>query len=215
MRTLRSVRNFQTAEVPVELIDYVLRHATQAGSGKNRQPWRFLVIQDDRAKEQLAHWYRRGWHHHLDRLNSLESGENRIPDEERQVSAGAALARNFDDVPVIIVACFLPADRNPADFFGGASIYPAVQNLLLAARSVGLGATLTTLQAFDVPNGQTRAHTSLTLYEELKDILGIPGDVVPSALIPLGWPAEPFGFVRRRPVSEVTYRERWGQRWLV
>ncbi|MER0478954.1 nitroreductase family protein [Streptomyces sp. Edi2] len=215
IRTLNSVRRFRRADVSPELIDYVLRHAIQAGSGKNRQPWRFIVVRDPCIKEQLTRWYQRGWYHHEARLNSPEVRNERIPDEERQISSGATLAANFDEVPVIIIACFLPASRNPADFFGGASIYPAVQNLLLAARSVGLGATLTTLQAFDIPTVESLPSASLTLYEELKQILGIPDGVVPGALIPLGWPAVSFAVGRRRPVREVTYRERWGEPWTV
>ena len=213
MRTLRSVRRFHQAEVTPDLIDFVLSHAIQAGSGKNRQPWRFIVIRDFGRRAKVAGWYRAAWEH----LLMARSGTGAT--DERQITAATTLAEHLDEAPVLIVACFQPSPANPADFFGGASIYPAIQNLLLAARAVGLGATLTTIQAFDDPehgawttgSGPGSASSPCT---ELKHLLAIPEPVVPAAVIPLGYPRDPFTTTSRRsPVHAVAYAEAWGRVW--
>ena len=110
------------------------------------------------------------------------------------------LAHNMAEVPVIIMVCMEGGRPGPGPLTRGASIYPAVQNLLLAARALGLGTALTTLH---------RRHE-----EEIKALLGIPENVETAALIPLGFPAqgEHFGGSRRRPASEVTFQEKWGRR---
>lgn len=209
MRTLRSVREFLAVEVDECSLHFVLQHAVQAGSAKNRQPWRFIVVRDREKVSELGDWYRRGWQRMLDHLDSLSDTEI-ISDEHRiQIQHGVTLADAFNETPVVIAACFVPIDRNPANFYGGASIYPAVQNLLLAARAIGLGATLTTLQSLDaLPSSNRRCLTG-----DLRAILGIPDNVMPAALIPMGWPAVPVVKVRRLPPSAVTYTERWGIPW--
>jgi nitroreductase len=132
----------------------------------------------------------------------------------------AALAEHLGDAPVLIVACFLPSPSNPADFFGGASIYPAVQNLLVAARAVGLGATLTTLQAFDTAttasdgrHSADRAAELAARCARLKSLLGIPDPAMPAAVIPLGYPRHPFTTGTRNSLASVTYGEHWGRPW--
>ena len=104
------------------------------------------------------------------------------------------------DAPVLILACVKSGGRGPS-FTTGASIYPAVQNLMLAARALGLGTVITTIH---------RGREG-----EIKELLGIPDDVTTAALIPMGYPAEGAGFgpVRRGPTSEVTYVDRWGNSW--
>ena len=104
----------------------------------------------------------------------------------------------MEDVPVFILACIQTA---PGTTTSGSSIFPAVQNILLAARGLGLGSVLTTRQ--------TRFE------EELKQLLGIPEDVATAALLPIGFPAEGarYGPTRRRPLEEVAFSDRWGKSW--
>jgi nitroreductase len=206
MRTLRSVRRFLVAEVDPASIEFVLAHAVLAGSAKNRQPWRFVVVRERPTMAALAAWYRRGWLAMASHVRDCQDTFTRTAAHQAQMRDGEVLARLFDTVPVAVVACFVPAARNPVNFYGGASIYPALQNLLLAARALGLGATMTTVQCCDELG-------SSTLTDDLRALLRIPADIVPAAVIPLGWPAEPFGEVRRRPVRDATYAERWGHAW--
>jgi nitroreductase len=210
MSTVRAVRRFRKADVDPELVDFVLRHATQAGSAKNRQPWRFVVVRSRDQRARLREWYRSAYADVAAWARTEKIVKDAVSDERQQMTAAAQLAEHFDDVSTLVVVCYVPTGRNPADFFAGASIYPAVQNLLLAARAVGLGATLTTLQAL---GGVNSDDTVPSLSGELRRILGIPSEVVPAALVPLGWPVKPFTPPKRLPVSEVTFQERWGQPW--
>jgi nitroreductase len=120
--------------------------------------------------------------------------------------AAGELATRLADVPVLVLCCLDHAQLGPiageegtlrAPAAAYASIFPAVQNLCLAARALGLGTTLTTLhRAFE---------------EELKTLLAIPPHVEVAAIVPLGYPADRFGPTRRKPVAEVAFRERWGR----
>jgi nitroreductase len=209
LHTLRSVRRFLRADVDQASVDFVLRHAVQAGSAKNRQPWRFVVVSDRSTMSELGNWYRRGWRKMTEEVHELPDKSVTSDEQRLQMQEGEELARMFESTPVVIVACFMPIPRNPANFYGGASIYPALQNLLLAARALGLGATLTTLQSLDALPGEDRR----PLTDDLRAILHIPEDAVPAAVIPLGWPDVRFTDVRRRPVHKVAYAERWGRPW--
>ncbi|HEX6339793.1 nitroreductase family protein [Umezawaea sp.] len=211
--TMRAVRRFQRADVGPELVDFVLRHAIQAGSAKNRQPWRFVVVRDPAQRTRLGQWYQQGYQDVLAWSRTEVVRNDAAPDEGREMAAAGQLAAHFDEVPVVIVVCYLPTRRNPADFFNAASIYPAVQNMLLAARAVGLGATLTTLQALGGITPEGDAAGPVSIYDELRQILDIPSGVVPAALVPVGWPVGRFSVGRRTPVPEVAYRERWGEAW--
>jgi len=116
----------------------------------------------------------------------------------RQADAAQYLTEHFHEAPVWIVAC-LEHGAQRANRSSGASIYPAVQNMLLAARALGLGATLTTRHL---------------LYEkETEAALGLPPGVHSYAIIPIGYPIGKFGPVRRGPLSEIVYQDRWGQAW--
>ncbi|WP_378730198.1 nitroreductase family protein [Nocardia brasiliensis] len=213
VRTLRSVRRFRRDDVPTALLDFVLDHAVCAGSGSNRQPWRFIVVRDRRLRGELGDWYRDAWRL-LENSGYTARPGGSVRASARRITASARyLAEHFEDVPVVVVPCFLPVPRNPVDLFGGASIYPAVQNLLLAARSVGLGTVLTTPHAICALDRTGRPTAHEALYLRLCALLAIPAGVVPAALIPMGWPAETFGPSRRRPAREMTYRDRWAQEW--
>jgi nitroreductase len=205
--TLRAVRRFQRTPVHAELIDFVLHHATQAASGKNRQPWRFVVIRNEDTRAAVSAWYRSTWRLHADHSQLLNGHEEK---DSRQTAASRLLADHLDEAPVLIVVCFVPSATNPPGFFGGASIYPAIQNLMLAARSVGLGTTLTTVQAVDELSHDTASGAC----HRLRAVLGIPGHIVPAAMLPLGYPLRSFTTTRNRwPVSAVTFADHWGNEW--
>jgi nitroreductase len=151
-----------------------------------------VVIRDAELKRRLGQWYLAAWQAATARMAVL-------PQPYRH---GAELAQQMETVPVLILACIDhgEAGTGPGPVTRGASIYPAVQNLLLAARALGLGTVLTTL------------HTQYD--SEIKALLRIPDTVETAALIPVGYPAEGWrlGRARRRPLSEVVFHERWGER---
>jgi len=187
-----AIRHFNTQPVSDEAVETILNAAIRAPSGGNRQPWRFLVIRDAAIKRQLGQWYLAAWQAAIASMETIT----------QPYRYGAELAQQMATVPVLILACIDhgPAGTGPGPVTRGASIYPAVQNLLLAARALGLGTVLTTLH---------------TQYErEIKTLLRIPDTVETAALIPVGYPAEGVhgGRARRRPLSEVVFHERWGER---
>ena len=183
VRSQRGVRLYRSDPVSQEDVDRILRAAVRAPSAANRQPWVFIVIRDRDVKRRLGELYRQG-----------QSGDRPAPPPGH-------FTRETEEVPVIIVACVDISDRpNGFDFPRAASIYPAVQNLLLAAAALGLGTRLT------IPFQDSPA--------QLTELLGIPEGYAMAALIPLGYPAEPdhLGGSIRKPIAEVTFYDRWGQR---
>jgi nitroreductase len=186
----RAIRHFSEQSVSDEVIETILNAAICAPSGGNRQPWRFVVIRDAGIKRRLGQWYLSAW-------QAATAGMEVLTQPYRH---GAELARQMAIVPVLILACVDHGDAGPGlgPVTRGASIYPAVQNLLLAACALGLGTVLTTL------------HTQCE--SEIKALLHIPDTIETAALIPVGYPAEGvrFGHARRRPLSEVVFHDRWG-----
>jgi nitroreductase len=186
------MRRLKSDPVAEELVWKVMDAAIRAPSGGNLQPWNFVVVQDPGKKKQIGEWYLDGW-------NAAYGGavkEAMVADPVRGKTWRSAdhLANNIADVPVLIFAC---VDTQRASVSGaGPNIFPAVQNLMLAARAIGLGTTLTTLH---------RTHD-----QEVKDLLGIPSTHDALAMIPMGWPKGNFGTGPRIPVERVTYWESWG-----
>ena len=211
MYSLRSMRRLKPDPVPDELVWKVLDAAIRAPSGGNTQPWRFLVIRAADTKRFIQERYRRGWDRYV-HANLKAAAEAAVPMTEAEAAArakmiGAAthLADHLHEAPVLLVVCMqprkmdLPPDPesqppSPAALY--ASIFPAVQNILLACRAHGLGATLTTLH--------------LRYERAIKTRLGIPDDIETVALIPIGWPIGRFGPTTRAPIETVTYWDRWG-----
>ena len=189
----RAIRHLKPDPVPEETIRKLIEAATKAPSGGNSQPWKFIVIRDAPTKARIADYYLRSW-------EAVYGSQAANPGslQPRVRSSADHMARNMANVPVLILAC-LQHKGPPAAMAAGASIYPAVQNLLLAARGLGLGSVITNLHR---------------RYEaEIKSLLGIPENVETAALLPVGYPEEgdQYGPTRRAPVSEVTFWERWGQ----
>lgn len=199
IRTTRSLRRFTPDPIPDAVLEELLEAATSAPSGRNAQGWRFLVIRDPAARQRVGQLYKEAWDEYSppSRLAAVVD-----PRERRRVESAFHLGAHMgDEAPVLVMVCAprqaAGAGAGPAATrTAGASIYPAVQNLLLAARARGIGGCLTTIHLYREP--------------QVKAALGIPDEVDTYALIPLGYPTERFGPVRRKPVREVSYLDRWG-----
>jgi nitroreductase len=199
MSSQRAMRRLKPDPVPEEHIRKLIWAATQAPNGGNVQPYRFLVVRDPAKKRGLQEIYAKQWAEYT----KVEPNDARVATAEgraaleKQYAAGNYLAAHLHEVPVIIVACgfLLPVNSGIAS---GSSIYPAIQNLMLAARSLGLGTVMTTLHRHD--EGAVR------------ELLGIPENANTAALIPVGYPMGRFGPLRRKPVEEVTYFDYWGNK---
>jgi nitroreductase len=192
MRTTRSMRRLKPDPVPEDLLRKVLEAGTFAANGGNQQSWRFLVIRDPAIKQAAAVFYRRAWHEVVGpRYRSGSPPAGSSPERfARMLEAAEYLADHLHEAPVWIVPC----QSGPRG--SGASIFPAVQNMLLAARAVGLGSTLTTLY--------------LTHEAECEAAMGIPDGFHSYAILPLGYPMGRFGPVRRSPLPDVVYLDKWG-----
>jgi nitroreductase len=202
MYTCRSMRRLKPDPVPDELIYRVLDAGIRAPSGGGVQAWRFMVVTDPEIKRQIAELYQKGWR--IAEQRYAQAGASLS--EDKNMRAAAYLAEHLAEAPVLLFACLrarrIHAERlaaaNATNFLRiiGGSIYPAVQNILLACRALGLGATLTSIT---------------TQYEdEVKAILGLPEQITTYALIPIGYPMGHFGPVTRVPVEQITWHNRYG-----
>jgi nitroreductase len=175
-RYQRAIRTFTDEEVPDALVRQVLTAAIHGPSGSNTQPWHFIVVRDPTVKHALSEVYE----------EARAAGTTQSAGGTRQPLAAA---------PVLIVACVNIPASGRAGFQTGASIYPSVQNILLAARALGLGSCLTTLHR----RRKARIH----------EILGIPDHIESAAIIPLGWPDRDYGPNRRPPLAQFVMYDRW------
>ena len=189
----RAVRRFSDEPVPDELIRKVLDSAIRAPSGGNRQPWSFVVATNADVKRELGRLYKESW----DQGGLSRLASDADPSTARVYSSAQYLAEHMGEAPVLIVAC-IETGGGDTSLTTGSSIYPAVQNLMLAARGRGLGTVITTIH-----KGREAA---------VKALLEIPEGIETAALIPMGFPGEgaKFGPTRRTPVDEVAHRDRWG-----
>ena len=186
-RSQRGISHFKPDPIPAETLHQILEAATRAPSGSNRQPWRFVVIQDRDVKRKLGELYLEG------QRRSRGSAPPPRPEGEPPL-----FTHGMADVPVVVLPCAEKWQITGRDLYRGASIYPAVQNLMLAAAAHGIGSRLTTIWQH--------------CYDEVAELLGVPDDWDIMALIPLGYPQEPdhLGGSRRKPVSEVAFKDVWG-----
>jgi len=206
--TTRAMRRLSDEPVPTADIEAVLRAAQQGPSGGNIQPRQFLVLTDEADRTWMGDCYRACYDRYEKALLATVPPR---PDPESQaswdrtLSASRHLADNLASVPVHVLVCMPEMDMTISDDEGpmdigraDASVYPAVQNLMLAARGLGLGSALTTV--FRIRHEDVREH------------FGIPEGWSIAALVPIGKPLGRFGVARRRPVQGVTHWGRWKQR---
>ena len=198
--TTRAIRRYRDEPVPDAALRDILFAATRAPSGSNRQPFRFIVLTDSevasRAKTLIARGARSIWEgkRKTDQYDQRSGQDERSP-KARMARTMDAYVDNFERVPALILPC-LVRYREPTPM-EGASLYPAVQNLLLAARALGYGGVITGFQGL--------------VEQELKELLGIPEEVFIGCTISLGKPVGHHGPVRRRPMSELVYGDNWGE----
>jgi nitroreductase len=201
LQTTNACRYFKTDPVPDELVLKVMDAARWAPSGSNSQPVSLIAVRDQGKRQALHDLYQPIWDQVMAKY---ESGEIRSGFSGKFLGRVDHFARNLAAVPVMIVVCAnagsirpIDADLDRVSVVGGSSIYPAVQNMLLAARNEGLGTTLTTLLAL--------AET------EIKVLLDIPEEVLTAAVVMLGWPEKPFPkSLQRRALAEMAYLDTFG-----
>ena len=206
MSTLRAVRRLRPDPIPREVVHRVVEAASWAPTGGNTQPWRVVVVESPDTKSALAECYAERWAGYTKGYRKRMEGSDpeTVARAERTLDAGDHLAAHFAETPVLLVFCFQPgnmaitdAGQDRPSVVGGGSVYPAVQNALLAARAEGLGCVLTTLLCMDEPR--------------VKELLGLPEDWYTAAVVPLGWPVGGgHGPLRRRPVERLAFQDRWG-----
>jgi nitroreductase len=180
-------------------MNQILWCASRAPSGSNRQPFRFLAVTDgqvaDKVKSIIGDSFRKGWAAKL-KNDGYQTGSGQDPNsaKSRQAATMQHYVDHIEQVPVIVFACLVRyRDATPTE---GASIYPACQNLLVAARALGYGGAL------------TMWHQGVE--SQLRQLLEIPDNVAISACITLGKPQGSHGPVRRRPISELVFENQWG-----
>jgi nitroreductase len=224
MRTMRAMRRLAPDPVPEELLERLVEAATWAPSGSNAQEYHFVVVTDREQMRRLARLWRRCLHAYEGSVATVTPSTMEQDGYDRLVATIRHQAEHFEDTPAVIVPCysysrvtrrvsaraaieglrrlgprealdFVAHGQRQAAIVEASSVYPGVQNMLLAARTLGLAANLTTWHLF--------------LEREFKQVLGIPRGVNTYAIIPIGWPLGRFGPVRRRPPSEVIHRDRW------
>jgi nitroreductase len=190
LATTRAIRRYTDDPVPDADLATILWYAGRAPSGSNRQQFRFLVLRDGEpattARSVLGEEFRRSW------------ADKRRRESYRPTPFADSMQHFVDhveQVPVVVLVCFARY-RRPT-LYEGASVYPACQNLLLAARALGYGGALTMWH--------------LGVEAELRELLRIPDDVALSACITLGVPAGRHGPLRRKPLAELTFDGAWDQ----
>lgn len=195
MHAQRACRRFDpSADVPDSDIEQILQAAVHAPSAENTQPWAFVVVRDQKTRSLLADWWTETWNAGGgDFIRSSLDDKALIADLEYGFNRGG-----FAAAPVVVAVC-VDTER-VAEIYAPSSIYPAVQNLLLAAADLGYGSCLTTgLTTFGV--------------DRVRELLGLPGTLLPMAAVYLGAPAKKLSPPRRRPAALVTFRERYGNTW--
>ncbi len=209
MSTLRAVRRLKPDPIPDDVLERILQAAAWAPSGGNVQPWRFIVVRDPELRRAVGDLYRPQWETYgANARRGLESlsGEAREK-RARMLDACDHLGEHMGEAPVILVVCFNPdhmaitdADLPRASVVGGGSVYPAVQNAMLACVSEGIGCTLTTLLCY--------------AEDAMKALLHIPDGWYTCAVMPIGYPVRGgHGPISRRPVNKLCFADQFGESW--
>jgi nitroreductase len=209
MSTLRAVRKLRPDPIPDEVLERVLQAACWAPTGGNTQPWRVVVAAAPETKQALQAIYEPEWAKYSAGFMKMVSGlpEPELDKWRRVLAAGNYLAEHLADTPAILMFCANPAmvaitdsklDR--VSLVGGGSVYPAVQNAMLACVQEGLGCTLTTLHCLRE--------------DDVKAVLGVPADWATVAMVPIGYPVGGgHGPITRQPPHAMAYRDQFGTPW--
>lgn len=198
--TTRAIRRYAPDPIPEDALRDILFAATRAPSGSNRQPFRFIVLRDGpkavEAKRLIGEAARAMWRY-KEQNDGYQRGSGAVENspKARMARVMAEYVEHFERTPVVVLPCMVRY-RGPSSSEGG-SIYPACQNLLLAARALGYGGVLTGFHH--------------AVEDELQSLLGVPDEAFIAATITLGKPMGNHGTVRRRPISEVVFEEGWGE----
>lgn len=205
MMTQRAIRRVKPDPVDDAIVVKCIELALRAPTGSNGQNWEFVVVRDQHVKDRLGKRYRQAWSLYGGIGKRVAAGDEAM---EKILRAVQWQVDHFSEIPVLVVPCLRGGMRPPylpspfvgeSSFFG--SIYPSVQNLLLAARAMGLGASLITLPLWSVTSA--------------RKILGLPLSVTPICVVPLGWPRGRYGPTTRKPVADVVHLDSYGNRaWL-
>jgi nitroreductase len=205
MMTQRAVRRVLPDPVDDAIVLKCIELALRAPTGSNGQNWEFVVVKDRRVKEKLGRRYHQGWSLYGGLARRVAAGDESM---QKILRAVQWQVDHFSEIPVLVVGCLRGGTRVPylptpfvgeSSYFG--SIYPSAQNLLLAARAMGLGASLITMPLWSVTSARR--------------ILGLPLSVSPCCIVPLGWPRGRYGPTTRKPVEDVTHLDSYGNRaWL-
>jgi nitroreductase len=200
MRTQRAIRRLTNDPVDDALVLRLIELALKAPTGSNAQNWEFIVVRDPAVKAKLARFNRQAWSLYggIGRRMAERAGDETM---KKIIKAVQWQTDHFEEIPVLVIACIKQVvpiwpPVATASIYG--SIFPSVQNLLLAARAAGLGAALITLPLWS----RWKARRAL----------GLPWSIAPCAVIPLGWPKGRYGPTTRRPVEEVVSLDRYGNR---
>lgn len=204
--TLRSMRRLKPDPIPHEILRRVLEAGTKAPSGQNLQPWAFVVVEDPARKSFLQKHYVDGMRR---RFNLTPPPPEDKSSAAKTTRAALYLAEHFHEAPVLLMVCgkrdwpaAIPKEKRsgkaPPSY---GSVYPCIQNILLACRGLGLGATLTTMHQF--------------FEEELHREFLIPEEYGVVTIIPIGYPLGKFGPLTRKPLHEVAHQDVWGQAYRV
>jgi nitroreductase len=205
MMTQRAVRRVLPDPVDDAIVLKCIELALRAPTGSNGQNWEFVVVKDRRVKDKLGRRYRQAWSLYGGIARRVAAGDESM---QKILRAVQWQVDHFSEIPVLVVACLRGGTRVPylptpfvgeSSYFG--SIYPSAQNLLLAARAMGLGASLITMPLWSVTSA--------------RKILGLPLSVTPCCIVPLGWPRGRYGPTTRKPVEEVAHLDKYDNRaWL-
>jgi nitroreductase len=200
MRTQRAVRRLHLDPVPHDVLLPLLELSLKAPTSSNSQDWCYLVVESPEQKARLAKLYRRLYKV----FNPIVERQARGDEKElRALRPGQWQAEHFEQLPVFVIPCYRRNLKHKAvgrpqisvaSFYG--SVYPAVQNLLLACRAGGLGASLQTLPIWWVPSARR--------------ILGLPRNIVPVCIIPIGWAKGRYGPTTRPPIGDVVHLDHYG-----
>jgi nitroreductase/alkylhydroperoxidase family enzyme len=201
--TTRAVRRLRPDPIPEATLRRIMLAATWAPSGANQQPWRVIAVRDPAKKKRLAELYEVEWSSYV-KMRMANIPKELLAVAEKMFESGNYLAEHMGEAPVVNVFCFDPsqlaitdAELDRPSVVGGASLYPAVQNMLLACRAEGLGCVLTTLLC--------------RREAEVRELLEIPAPWATHAFVPIGWPVGGgHGPISRRPVEEAVFEDRFG-----